>query len=130
MATTTLKRLSKALNIEIDKGSSETRELIWKSGPKDAETPVDLTGCSAKLMAKKLLEDKTVGTEVVLDMTTENGGIVLGGTNGQIQLVFSDDSSTDWTWNKAAYGLEIYFPDGRTRRLVRGLITAFDEIVR
>lgn len=126
----TLKRLSKELNIEIDKGSSETRSLLWKSGPKGAEIPVDLTGCTARLLIKDILGNGNVGTTILGDMTTENGGIELMGVTGEIKLNFIDDETTNYTWNKGAYGLEIYFPNGDTRRLTRGLITAFDEIVR
>ena len=126
----TLKRLSKELNIEIDKGSSETRILVWKSGPKGSESPVDLTGCTARLLVKDILANGNVGTTILADMTTENGGIELGGVTGEVRLKFIDDDTTNYTWSKGAYSLEIYFSNGDTRRLTRGLITAFDEIVR
>lgn len=140
----TIKRQSQVINIEVDKGSTFRHIFYWKTGVKGGETPVDLGDCTGRLLVKNLLEDRTVGTTELLDLTTENGGMLLEGTakaenggtvplgtaKGEIEIVVSDELSEAFTWTEGIFGCEIYFPNGDTRRLFRGSMFAFDEIVR
>jgi len=123
-------RQSKELDIEVDKGSTLRHAFTWKSGNKGSEVPVDLSGCTARLLVKDLNEYSQVGTTELYDMTTENGRITLNNNLGEIELYVSDEDSTAFTWNNGYYGLEIYFSNGDTKRLLRGRFTAYDEIVR
>ena len=125
--TATISRSSGEINLEVDKGSSFSSTIPWATGTIDNNTPVDLTGCTAKLVAKELTSNRTVSDTVVLELTTENGGIVLGTNDGKITIIISDEDSELFTWNFSYYRVEIYFPNGETRRLFRGLLTAFDE---
>jgi len=125
--TATISRPSGEINLEVDKGSSFSSTIPWSTGTLSNNTPVDLTGCTANLLAKELTSNRTVSDTVVLELTIENGGIVLGTTDGKITLIISDEDSSEFTWNFTHYSLEIYFPNGETRRLFRGLLTAFDR---
>lgn len=124
--TDTINRQSAELNIEIDKGSTFRHTLTWKSGTKGSETPVDLTDCTARMQ----IREKQASPDFLHEMTTENGGITLGGVAGTIELFINDAASTTFAWKKGTYGLEIEFLNGDVRRLLRGSFVAHDETTR
>jgi len=125
----TVSRQSTDLNLEIDKGSTFRHQVTWKAGEEGAETAVDLTDCTAQMQIRETQDDSII----LHEMTTENGGIVLGNVDpidGTINLYISDEDSTAFTWNKAVYSIEISFSSGDTRRLLRGKVKAFNETTR
>jgi hypothetical protein len=66
-------------NIIIEKGATFIMNLTWKDG---TGTPIDLTTYQARMQVRKSYTSDTK----LLDLTTENGGIVLGGTAGTIHI--------------------------------------------
>jgi hypothetical protein len=64
---------------EIHKNADFELRLIWKQSD---GTPMDLTGMTGRIQFR--LEE---GAPVLLELTTENGGITLGGTAGTIDLL-------------------------------------------
>jgi hypothetical protein len=88
--------------------------------------PVDLTGYTARMQIRETVDDE----DVVLELTTENGGITLGGTNGQITLLIDADDTAALTVDKAVYDLELIDGSGIVTRLVSGEITVTKEVTR
>jgi len=121
----TVTRRSVEINFEIEKGSTFRHVFTWKytTAPNN---PIDLTGCTARMQIRETIADIIVKQE----LTTENGGITLGGASGTIDLYISDTDSTAWDFTAGVYGLEVIFPNGDVRRLARGKIKAFDEATR
>lgn len=76
--------------------------------------PVDLTGCAASLT----LSDRVGGADVVLD--TANGGIVLGGVAGTIEVDLSHASYTALPSGEYSYRLGLAYADGKMEILARG----------
>lgn len=70
------------VDLEIWEGATFYREFTWTIG--DPAVAVDITGYTGALQAKDLIEDEVS----VLDLTTENGGIVLVdlGANGKYAI--------------------------------------------
>jgi hypothetical protein len=58
-------------NLEIWEGATFYQEFTWVMG--DPELPVDLTGFTAALQARDAYDNEVV----VLDLTTENGGLLI-----------------------------------------------------
>lgn len=125
MATATISRRSVEINIEVEKGSTFRHSLTWRyqEQPKD---PVDLTGCTGRMQ----IRDNKKSTKVLHEMTTENGGITLGGADGTVEMYISDSDSSAWSFYNGSYDLEIIFPNTDVRRLCRGKVTVFDEVTR
>ena len=119
----TIRRQSTELNIEIDKGSTFRHTFTWKAGTTGSETPVNMTGATAKMSVRT----KNVRSQVLYDLTTENNGITLGDTDGTIELYIPSADSSAFKWSEGYYDLEIYLSGGDTRRLLRGKITTFSE---
>lgn len=125
MAIATISRRSVEIDIEVEKGSTLNPILTWRQQAQP-KTPIDLTGCTGKLQVR---DEKRV-SKVLYEMTTENGLITLGGTQGTVELLFDASDTTNWTFYKAIYDLEITFPNTHVRRLCRGKITVFDEVTK
>lgn len=86
-------------------------------------TPVDLTGVTARLMIK----DKVGGTTLVT-LTTENNGIVIDDTAMTIRLVIAATATALYTWKKGVYDLEMISPDGTVTLLLSGNVAVEKEV--
>ena len=111
------------LKFTIYQGATFRKRLTWTA---PSGTPVDLTGCTARMQVRPEVESPTV----LLELTTANGGITLGGVAGTIELFVSDDASTLFTWTAGVWDLEIEFPGGDVRRLAQGSISVSPEVTR
>lgn len=112
----------------IIQGATFTQSLTWKTKPDEntTATPVDLTGCTARMQVRA----KVNASEVLLTLTTENGGIALGGTAGTIELLIDADDTAALTWAAGVYDLEIVYPGGQVRRLMYGSVSVSPEVTR
>lgn len=68
--------------------------------------PMDLSGYTARMQIRAAI----TATEVLASLTTENGGITLGGAAGTIELYLSDEATALLTFVKAVYDLELIAP--------------------
>lgn len=112
------------VKLDIDQGSDFSKLMTWRTG--EPLAAVDLTGCTARMHARSELADPTI----LLDLTTENGGILLGGVAGTVEIVLAASETEAITWTEAVYDLEIVFPGGRVRRLLKGTIAVSQEVTR
>jgi hypothetical protein len=111
-----------SLDFLIPKGSTFSRTLTWKvSG-----SPVNLTDYTARMQARTSAASSTT----VLDMTTGNGKITLGGTAGTITLSLSASETAAITQSTLAYDLELVSVGGVVTRLVEGQIVLTPEVTR
>lgn len=113
------------LKFTIYQGATFRKRLTW-TGPAPTRTPIDLTGCTARMQVRPDIESATV----LVELNTTNGGIALGGMAGTIELFVSDDASTLFTWTAGVWDLEIEFPGGDVRRLAQGSISVSPEVTR
>lgn len=87
---------------------------------------VDLTGYTAQMQIRQ-----TVQSQVPLTtLTTENGGIVMGGANGQIELIISATQTSKLLTQYAVYDLKIIAPNGDVTRLLEGMVTVSAAVTR
>lgn len=101
-------------------GSTHDQTWTWKVGNTAATaTPVDLTGCTARAQFRPKIGSPTV----LLDLSTQNGGIQLGGVLGTIRVLVTDEQTAQMTWTTAVYDLFIYFPDGSAVARMAGTAT-------
>lgn len=112
------------LNLSIDQGATFIKSVTWKTGKPAA--PVDLTGCTARMQVRPKIDS----TEVLVSLTTANGGITLGGAAGTVAIRIEADVTEDFTWKGGVYDLEIVFLDGTVRRLLAGGVSVSPEVTR
>lgn len=114
------------LNLKIYKGETFRHVLRWQD---ESETPINLTNYSARMQVRKKIDDVTP----LLSLTTENGGIELGGTAGTITLYISAADTTALTWTDGVYDLEVAVVVGAIEEVVRvveGKIVTYKEVTR
>jgi len=114
------------LNLKIDQGATFRKPVTWKLGPAPG-TPVDLTGCTARMHVR--LKVNSPGAPL-LELTTENGGVVLGGALGTVEMVLTDEQTSAIDWASAVYDLEITFANGTVRRLLQGTVSVSPGVTR
>jgi hypothetical protein len=108
-------------NFTIDQGATFSRNIVVKNYD---DSLYDLTGHTARMQIRREIESTTV----MLELTTENGRITLGGDEGTIQLLISaaDTSTLD---RSGVYDLELV--EGEiVKRLIRGNINLNLEVTR
>jgi len=86
--------------------------------------PIDLTGYTARMKARTSHSSLTV----LLDMTTANGKLVLGGIAGTIQLLLDAVETAGLTFTCAVYDLELVSPGGVVTRLIEGKVSVSPEV--
>jgi hypothetical protein len=89
------------------------------------DQPIDLTLWTARLQARR----KAVDAEVIVEMTTENGRITLGGTAGTIDLSMLADDTTLLQPGEYLYDLELV-SSGSVDRVMEGRLTISPEITK
>lgn len=110
--------------LTILQGATFRKRWTWKPGG----VPMDFTGCKARLQVRAEID----GTVVLLELTTENGGIVLGAAPGTIDLYIGAIQTAAITWEGGVFDLEIQYAAGpdEVDRLISGSLTVSREVTR
>lgn len=88
--------------------------------------PIDLTGFTARMHIRADVGDATP----IHTMTTEDGGITLGGANGTIALAISAVDSAALDFDCAVYDLEIVSGGGVVTTVISGEVSLVKEVTR
>lgn len=110
--------------LSIEQGATFDFLCTFKAGT--PAVPVDLTGYTARMHVRSKVDSPTT----LLELTTENGRIVLGGAAGTIRLVLPAAQTAALVWKVGYYDLELVSPTGNVRRLLKGLVTVSPEVTR
>ena len=113
------------INIIIYQGSTFTKDFAWKTG--EPALPVNLTGYTAKMQ----IREKVSETAIILELSTDNGRIVI--TNpleGHFTLNISASDTAAMNFKNAVYDFEFTSPDGIVRRIFGGSVSLSLEVTR
>lgn len=108
--------------LKIDQGATLRKSFTWKAGGE----PVDLTGTTARMQIRPTLESE----EVIADLTTDSGGIIIGDEPGQFTIYIAATETELFTFESAVYDLELVLPDGDVTRILAGEVTLSPEVTR
>lgn len=109
-------------NIVAEQGATFTRTLTWTD---NAGAAIDLTTYTARMHVRV----ETHSASTVLTLTTENGGISLGGASGTITLQASATTTAALDAGSYVYDLEMVSGSVVTR-LVQGTFVVNAEVTR
>lgn len=101
------------INLQVDRGATLSDTHLWKLDG----VPVNLTACTARMQVRQ----RTANDPVLLDLTTANGRLVLGGSLGTVQVLVADDVTA--LAKSGVYDLFIDFPSGASVCLMAGDFT-------
>jgi len=111
-------------NCYVHQGATFDKLITWKD---ENGSPINLTGWKARMMMRATID--TVAP--FLTLTTENGGITLGGVAGTISLLASAAATGAIQAQQGVYDLEMVAPDNVTvTRLMEGLVILGREVTR
>lgn len=113
--------ISGIYNITIEQGATFSR-TITVTNPD--ETPYDLTGFTARMHIRRDVS----ASSIMMQLTTENGRILLEGSDGEVKLYISaaDTATID---RNGVYDLELVSA-GEVHRLIRGAVHLIPEVTR
>lgn len=114
--------MSDIYDFRIDQGASLGKVFTIKNSD---GTLFNLAGYSAVFEAKKAYSDDYP----VISLTTENGGIILGGAAGTVTLVMSADETAALDFNQAIYNLDLISPDNTKWRILRGTLCLIPGVI-
>lgn len=122
-----LPRAMKPANFPLNvlQGANYTRTITWKVG--DPAGPVDFSGCTARAQIRTTVQAKNV----LLEMTTENGRLALGGPAGTLTIDLDEAATSQLPAGDAVYDLELVYPvSGRVVRLMAGIVRVNPQVTR
>lgn len=112
-------------NFVIERGATfAPAPIVWKHGAN--ALPVDLTGYTARLQVR----ESVTATDVLLELSTANGGISITPLEGSIALSLSATATAAITWVSGVYDLELTSSTGFVRRLLKGKFKVTQEVTR
>lgn len=96
-----------SFNLKVELGATFRQKITWSD---KNSVPINLTGYTGRMQVRKKIDDPIA----LIDLTTENGGIVLGGTLGTIEIVITDLQTADLS--NGVYDLELIGPQPQVGR--------------
>lgn len=106
-----------------DQGATFGTVLTWKDGN---GTAINLTGYTARMQVRADYD----ATEKVLELTTANGRITLGGAAGTITLNVAASVMGAVNYGKYVYDIEVISGSGEVTRLLMGNFTIRPEVTK
>lgn len=132
---------AKTMDLYIEQGATFEMDFTWADTivAADGSTTMqvkDLTDCTARMQLRA-----GYCRPVILEATTENGRIVLGGPSGTVNIdlpasvttyapMYVTSTGRQRVHRRARYDLEVQWPDGRVDRVLQGKVTIAPNITR
>jgi len=88
--------------------------------------PVDLAGYTARMQVRGKITD----TEVLVTLTTENGGVEIDNVNKTISLLISATDTAAFTFPSGVYSLELVSSTGVVTPFINGTVSLVQEVTR
>lgn len=121
--------LAGTYNITCEQGSTFSRIITVEYPDPTDETvmlPYDFTDYTARMQIRRTIESTTV----MIELTTENGGITFTDeANGELTVTMSD-TQTAALETSGVYDLEIISDSGDVSKLIKGVFTLLPEVTR
>lgn len=108
--------------IECEQGATFQLPLVWRQANGQ---PVDLTGWTAKMDVRKTKQSPTV----LVELSTENGRITLGGTAGTVELEIPATITAGFEAGAYVYDLDL-MNESTVYRLIEGSFVVDGEVTR
>jgi hypothetical protein len=109
-------------DILIEQGATYSQSITYK----DNGVAVNLTGYTARMQVRATLESAST----LVELTTANSRIALGGTAGTITLTISATDTAALTSGRGVYDLELVSGSGIVTRLLQGVCTISRNVTR
>jgi hypothetical protein len=112
--------------IEVNKVNSSNFPAYGGGGVLQYNAPIDLSLCTARAQVR----EKLTSTTALIELTTENGGIVIDVEKAMVTVIFTAEITAQITAKKGVFDLEIVMPDGTVMAYPQTLIKFEGEVTR
>lgn len=106
----------------------EDRTVQWPIVDGNNDPLPSMTGWTARAQAR----DRVTSTDTLYEWTTSEGAgpgsIVLA--DSALSLIFASEVTSEWTWAKAVYDVELVSDTGKVTRIAEGAIRIDPEVTR
>ena len=109
-------------DILIEQGATYSQVITYK----ESGVAVNLTGYTARMQVRSTLESAST----IVELTTANSRIALGGAAGTITLTISATDTAALTAGRGVYDLELVSGSGIVTRLLQGVATISRNVTR
>lgn len=109
-------------NITCPQGSTFVKQIIYTID----DVPVNLAGFTARMQVRESYSSENF----TIELTTENGGITLGGALGTIDVFISDLTTQTLKPREYVYDLELVSSGSQVSRLIEGKFLVTPEVTR
>jgi len=106
----------------IEQGASFSQVVTYK----EAGVAINLTGYTARMQVRSTLESAST----IVELTTANSRITLGGAAGTITLTISATDTAALPAGRGVYDLELVSGSGIATRLLQGVCTISRNVTR
>lgn len=120
-------------NFTCEQGSTFTRLIELEEPDLIADptggthVPLNISGYTARMQIRRTIDSSTV----IVNLTTENGGLTVNPTDPENQILISmSDDVTASISTSGVYDLEIESPTGVVSRVLQGAVTLSQEVTR
>lgn len=101
-------------NLTIEQGATFFKNFTLRDKNK---RPINLTGYGARMHVRSTTD------VLIVELSTENEKIALGGARGTVNLLLSDEETAVMDFPHALYDLILNVPGGDVIRLLQGKVT-------
>lgn len=115
--------MAQIANLEIDAGATFRVQFLY-ANPDATDTPINLTGYSARMHIRERVESPTT----VLELTSASG-ITITAAAGTLDVVIAASVTKDLV-GPYVYDIEIESESGVVDRLAQGVVTVNPEVTR
>lgn len=109
-------------NLNIDQGATFERTITVKNPDGSL---FDLSGYTARMQIREEIDSP----DFQVELTTENGGITLGGSDGTIVLYISNAVTATFD-DEGVYDIELIAPSTKVYRVLKGKVRVDYEVTR
>ena len=107
--------IPQVVNISIEEGTDYTLSLLWTD--LSTNLPKNITSYTALLQVRATYD---LSSPTLIEKSTALANIILGGSTGTIDVLFTHADTLNLLWSKAMYDLLLTSPGGVITKLVKG----------
>lgn len=115
--------MAETYELNINQGANLSLEIALKN---EDQTPLNLTGFIARMQLRASYNSP----EIVVELTTENGRILINALAGILTLALSAQTTAALIAKNYVYDLEIVSPTGFVTRVLQGEAIVSPEVTR
>jgi hypothetical protein len=110
-------------DLYMEQGATFSLVITWKDS---SNTPINLTSYTARMQVRRTKQSTTV----IVEASTTDGRIVLGGALGTITVTIPATVTDDLDFGCGVYDLEVESSGGQVTRLIEGGVSFSKEVTR